>query len=252
MHNMGNITAVILCGGLGTRLRSVSGNQPKPMVNVAGRPFLEYTLDYLIEQGVDNAVLAVSYKKEAIIEHFGTKYRNLNLSYSIESTPLGTGGAVKKAIHQLCSHSKQMVLVINGDTLVEYQLGDMLSLCNTGKVDLVMSLKTMEDTSRYGRVNVNNNKVTQFEEKKGGHPGLINAGVYLFDARSSLEFPQRESFSFESDFLENIVQTHDVLASVTDGYFIDIGVPEDFNKAQMDFSKLNQGINKLECMKDLP
>ncbi len=252
MHNTVSITAVILCGGLGTRLRSVSGDQPKPMVEVAGRPFLEYILDYLIEQGIKNAVLAVSYKKEAIIEHFGNKYKNLSLSYSVESTPLGTGGAVKKSIEQLGSHSEQMVLVINGDTLVEYQLEHMLSILNKYNASLIMSLKALEDTSRYGRVNVSDNKVTQFEEKKGGLPGLINAGVYLFNTHFRSEFPQRESFSFESDFLEKIVPTHNVLAAVTDGYFIDIGIPEDFNKAQIDFSRLNQGIDKLECTKGLP
>lgn len=237
MHNMGDITAVVLCGGLGTRLRSVSSDLPKPMVDVAGRPFLEYILDYLIEQGVTKAVLAVSYKKEVIIEHFGNQYKSLSLSYSEESTPLGTGGAVNKSIHQLVGHPDQLALVINGDTLVEYQLGDMLSDLNKNNADLVMSLKAMEDTSRYGRVNVNNRNVTQFEEKKGGVPGLINAGVYLFNTHLQDEFPRQETFSFENDVLENLVHTHRVLASVTNGYFIDIGVPDDFNKAQVDLGE---------------
>ncbi len=237
MHNTGDITAVVLCGGLGTRLRSVSADRPKPMVDVAGRPFLEYILDYLIDQGVTKAVLAVSFKKEAIIDHFGTKYKNLDLSYSIESIPLGTGGAIKQSILQLVDHCDQLILVINGDTLVEYQLEDMLSELNHGNAELVISLKAMEDTSRYGRVNVNDRGVTQFEEKKGGVPGLINAGVYLFNSHLQDEFPRQETFSFENDVLENIVHTHRVLASVTNGYFIDIGVPDDFKKAQRDLSE---------------
>ncbi len=251
MHNMGDITAVILCGGLGTRLRSVSADLPKPMVDVAGRPFLEYILDYLIEQGVTKAVLAVSYKKEVIIDHFGNQYKSLSLAYSEESTPLGTGGAVNKSIQQIAGHPEQLVLIINGDTLVEYQLQEMLSVLDKTNADLVISLKAMEDTSRYGRVNVNDRNVTQFEEKKGGVPGLINAGVYLFNTRLQREFPRRETFSFENDVLENIVNTHHVLASVTNGYFIDIGVPDDFNKAQVDFSILNHK-SKLEYTKDLP
>ncbi len=243
MHNTGDITAVVLCGGLGTRLRSVSADRPKPMVDVAGRPFLEYILDYLIDQGVTKAVLAVSFKKEVIIDHFGTKYKSLDLSYSIESTPLGTGGAIKQSIHKLQSihqhvgHYDQLVLVINGDTLVEYQLEEMLSELNHSNAELIISLKAMEDTSRYGRVNVNDRGVTQFEEKKGGVPGLINAGVYLFNSGLQNEFPGQETFSFENDVLENIVHTHRVLASVTNGYFIDIGVPDDFRKAQTDFSE---------------
>lgn len=252
MHNMGNATAVILCGGLGTRLRAVSGDLPKPMVDVAGRPFLEYILDYLIKQGVNKAVLAVSYKKEAIIEHFGNKYKSLNLSYSVESAPLGTGGAVKQSIHQHFDHSEQFVLVVNGDTLVEYQLEEMFSILNKYNTDIVMSLKAMEDTSRYGRVSVDNKTIINFEEKKGGLPGLINAGVYLFNSRLRSELPQQTSFSFENDFLEKIVHTHNVLASVTNGYFIDIGVPDDFNKAQVDFSQLNQEKSKLEWSRDLP
>ncbi len=235
MHNMADITAVVLCGGLGTRLRTVTGDLPKPMVDVAGRPFLEYILDYLVDQGVNKAVLAVSYRKEAIIEHFGNKYKSLNISYSVESTPLGTGGAVKQSIHDRFEHLGQVVLVINGDTLVEYQLGDMLSILNKNNADLVMSLKSMDDTSRYGRVQVNDRCVTQFEEKKGGLPGLINAGVYLFNSCLRSEFPTGDSFSFEHDVLEKIVHSHSVLASVTNGYFIDIGVPDDFNRAQIDF-----------------
>ncbi len=246
MRNMGDITAVILCGGLGTRLRSVSGDLPKPMVEVAGRPFLEYILDYLIDQGVTKAVLAVSYRKEIIIEHFGNKYRNLNLSYSIELTPLGTGGAIKQSIHQLQDQSKPAILVVNGDTLVEYQLTEMLSMFDTQKADLVMSLKSMDDTSRYGRVSITDGNVTQFEEKKEGFSGLINAGVYLFNSHLLSKFPQQDSFSFENGVLEKIVHSNRVLGSVTSGYFIDIGIPEDFNKAQMDFLQWNQGRSNLE------
>lgn len=232
MKSTDNITALILCGGLGTRLKSVSGDLPKPMVLVAGRPFLEYVLDYLILQGVTKAVLAVSYQNEIIIEHFGTQYQNLDIVYSLEPSPLGTGGAIKKAIDQISDTSEQLLLVINGDTLIEYDLSDMCAQFNDYDADLVMALKRIEDTSRYGRVNTCKNRITSFEEKKRGNSGLINAGVYLFNACLRDELPIQPSFSFEKDFLENLIQKCNVVPSISDGYFIDIGIPEDYYKAQ--------------------
>lgn len=228
-----------MCGGLGTRLRSVSGALPKPMVPVANRPFLEHILDYLIMQGVTEAVLAVSYKKEIIIDHFGSKYRNLDIIYSIESTPLGTGGAVKKALEQIPPFPNQLILTINGDTFVEYSLLDMVSRCKGEHADFVMALKEMDDTSRYGRVKVDHNNITEFEEKKSGHKGLINAGIYLFSPDLYKAFPEAEAFSFENEFLEPLIRSHDVQPSISDGYFIDIGVPEDYQKAQVDFEYTN-------------
>lgn len=232
MKSMDNITAIVLCGGLGTRLQSVSGGIPKPMVTVADRPFLEYVLDYLILQGVTKSVLAVSYQKETIIEHFGTQYQNLDIVYSLEPSPLGTGGAIKKAMDQISDTSEQLVLVINGDTLIEYDLSDMCSQFSDHHADLVMALKGIEDTTRYGRVKTKNNKITDFEEKKRGSCGLINAGVYLFNIHLRDKFPVKLSFSFENDFLESLIQTRNVVPSISDGYFIDIGVPEDYYRAQ--------------------
>ncbi|MGR5134596.1 nucleotidyltransferase family protein [Vibrio alfacsensis] len=239
---MDSITAIILCGGQGTRLRSISGQLPKPMVSVAERPFLEYILDYLIGQGVKNAVLAVSYQKDVIIEHFGSKYRSLDIAYSVESSPLGTGGAIKYAMEHLCHLTDQLTLVINGDTLVEYDLTDMYAKSTINNADLVMSLISVEDTSRYGRVNVRDGRITDFEEKKSGHLGLINAGAYLFHSRLCNELPPQSSFSFEREFLDNVIHTHNVLPSISDGYFIDIGVPEDYRKAQLDFTKFNENV----------
>lgn len=100
--------------------------------------------------------------------------------------------------------------------------------------DLVMSLKSIDDTSRYGRVKVDKNKITDFEEKQSGQAGLINAGVYLLSGRLSRDLPTRSSFSFEKDFLEQAIHSHHVLSSISDGYFIDIGIPEDYQKAQVD------------------
>ncbi len=239
MQDMGNITAIILCGGLGTRLRSISGDLPKPMVEVAGRPFMEYILDYLIDQGVNNAILAVSYRKEAIFNHFGNTYRSLSLKYSNESIPLGTGGAVKFALEQCSTSKEHIVLVINGDTFVEYSLPDMVSHLSTKQADFVMALSCMEDTSRYGRVNISVDRITEFEEKKAGQSGYINAGVYLFRSTLRHVFPSSPSFSFENEVLKKLIHTHSVLPSLCNGYFIDIGIPCDFYKAQKEFVNRN-------------
>ncbi|MGR5246662.1 nucleotidyltransferase family protein [Vibrio sp. PNB23_22_6] len=241
---MDSITAIILCGGLGTRLRSISGQLPKPMVSVADRPFLEYILDYLIGQGVTKVILAVSYQKEVIIEHFGCKYNSLDITYSVESSPLGTGGAIKQAMGHLSQPTEQLALIINGDTLVEYDLTDMYAKCTVNNADLVMSLISIDDTSRYGRVKVSDEKITDFEEKRNGHSGLINAGVYLFHSHLRNELPEQSTFSFENEFLDSVIHTHNVLPSISDGYFIDIGVPEDYQKAKLDFAKLQHEMSK--------
>ncbi len=238
MPNMAKVTALVLCGGLGTRLRDINSELPKSMVPVAERPFLEYVCDYLLSQGVTKAIFAVSYKKEYIIEHFRYQYKNLDIAYSVESEPLGTGGAVKHAINQYSSNSNELFLILNGDTLMEYQLTDMLKKLHEQTTDLVMCLKYMEDTNRYGRVETRADKVTRFAEKQSGSSGLINAGVYLINTKLTQQFPQRASFSFEKDVLEKMVHSHCVMFTISTGYFIDIGVPKDYLKAQTDLSTL--------------
>lgn len=239
VDNKSNITAIVLCGGLGTRLRSVTNDRiPKPMVMVAGRPFLEYLLDYLLSQGVKKAILAVSYHKEAIIEHFGNRYRDLDINYSVEGKPLGTGGAIKHAVQHYVDSYSELVLVLNGDTFVEYKLDDMLAKATNLDTGLVMAIKTLENTDRYGRVTVSENgQITAFEEKKSGKAGQINAGVYLLSASIAKHFPLPEKFSFETEFLENRVNHNELFASYVRGYFIDIGVPKDYHDAQIDFDK---------------
>ncbi|WP_165312828.1 nucleotidyltransferase family protein [Vibrio ziniensis] len=233
-----NITAIILCGGLGTRLRTITHDLlPKPMVEVASRPFLEYLLDYLISQGVKKAVLAVSYHKELILEHFGNQYRDLNIIYSVEEQPLGTGGAIKHAMQHYVDPSSELVLILNGDTFVEYDLDDMLNKIESMNNKLVMAVKSFPNTDRYGRVTVNEDaKITAFEEKKSGESGQINAGVYLLVTSFIDHFPQLTKFSFETDFLENRVDKNEIYASNVSGYFIDIGVPKDYHCAQIDFN----------------
>ncbi|MBV7299756.1 nucleotidyltransferase family protein [Enterovibrio paralichthyis] len=240
MTTPNKITAVVLCGGLGTRLREFSGGLPKPMVDVAGRPFLEYLLDYLADQNVKDVVLAVSYQYERITEHFGNYYQDMAIRYSIEQKPLGTGGAIKQAIDACIPDRESAVLVINGDTFVDFSLSEMYQTLTASNADLSMTLVDCEDTSRYGRVTTDENRVIRFEEKQQGSPGLINAGVYLLSPRLIDDLPKDDVFSFENDVLMKIVSTHRLYGCVTKGYFIDIGIPEDFKKAQIDFGEPNK------------
>ncbi|WP_417801198.1 nucleotidyltransferase family protein [Tenacibaculum sp.] len=241
------LTAIILCGGLGSRLSSITNNEiPKPMIEVAGRPFLEYVLNYLVRQGVTKVTLAVSYKKELIMEHFGNNYKGLNIRYSIEETPLGTGGAIKHAISVSMLDDSDYFLVLNGDSYLSYPLKRMLDMFDDNGADLVIALKNVDDTGRYGRVSFNlDNKIKSFEEKKNGLPGQINAGVYLLSKKTIGLLPELSSFSFEKDFLEEKLplKSFSAFATLVDSYFIDIGIPEDYLKANQDFQmKQEQGL----------
>ncbi len=245
MENKNKITAIILCGGLGTRLHSITNDLiPKPMVNVSGRPFLEYLFDYLIYQGVTKAVLAISHHKDIIINHFGNKYHKLDISYSIEEQPLGTGGAIKQAIEQNVDNKSELTLVLNGDTFVEYQLDNMIEQQLQNNSDIIMTLKQLDNTDRYGRVTVNENgKIIAFEEKVAGKNGNINTGVYLIKKNLFNHIKSNNKFSFEIDFLEKNINNSNFYASYISGYFIDIGIPSDYHISNGYFSQNNHTYN---------
>ncbi len=222
--------AVVLAGGFGTRLRSVITDLPKPMAPVRGRPFLEIVLDELIAQGIERVVLAVGYKAELIRAHFGDAYRSLELLYSIEEEPLGTGGGIRQAVAMCNSES---VFVLNGDTLFRVDFERLFNRFAASDSLLTIALKEMRNFDRYGTVLVNDlNVITGFREKRPMELGLINGGVYLM--RASLfglkSLPDR--FSFEQEILEAEYVRGRFHAEVFDGYFIDIGIPEDYERAQ--------------------
>ncbi len=221
--------AVVLAGGLGTRLRSVVADLPKAMAPVAGRPFLEHLLDLLIEAGFDSAILAVGYRSDAIREHFGGRYRGLPLTYSVESHPLGTGGAIRLALR---SATARDVFVVNGDTFLDVDFRRMLEAHRRAAAAMTVAVHEVPDTARYGALALCGDRIQGFREKGRHGPGWINAGVYLvprslFD-RASLA----DAFSFESDFLAPGVDSLKPLAFPARGLFIDIGVPEDYARAQ--------------------
>lgn len=213
--------AIILCGGLGTRLRSVISDVPKPMAPINNKPFLAFVLEYLKKQNISRVVLAVSYKYEIIQEYFGNSYLGMQILYSIEKEPLGTGGAILEALNLINSNS---CYVLNGDTFFDVNL-DRLKLDNS---DICVALKPMKNFDRYGSVDIDNNSyISAFNEKKFTSNGLINGGVYLIKKNIFNSFNLPNKFSFEEFFQENFL-IFNAKATVFDDYFIDIGIPQDY------------------------
>lgn len=220
----------MLAGGLGTRLASVSGNLPKPMAPIGSRPFLEYLLDYLVEQGAEQAVLAVSYKWQVIRDHFGDRYREMSLSYSVEDKPLGTGGAIRQALGLL---AEDEAVVLNGDTLFRVDLEAMEHSHRNGGRRLSMALKQVPDSGRFGRVEVSaDGVIADFLEKSTAGPGWVNGGVYMLHRKLFSDFPMPAKFSFELDLVEPNLDRIQPRAFRSDAYFIDMGIPEDYQRAR--------------------
>jgi len=225
--------AIVLAGGLGTRLRAEVPDLPKPMAPVAGRPFLEHILDRLGTQGVSRVILSVGFMAEVIIAHFGSSYRTIDLVYAHETEPLGTGGAIRFA---LTFAKAERVLVLNGDTYLSMDYQALFQACAAKGAALGIVVRMVPDTTRYGHCTVTDDLLVSFSEKEGAGPGLINAGVYCLTRETlsmGVDLPAR--FSFEQDFVAARLDKLRPIGFPVDGYFIDIGVPEDFRKAQKDF-----------------
>jgi D-glycero-alpha-D-manno-heptose 1-phosphate guanylyltransferase len=226
--------AIVLAGGLGTRLRGVVDDVPKPMAPVQGRPFLAFVLDQLVAAGFKTAIFALGYHHEAIRSYFGADYRGLALRYSVEREPLGTGGAIRLACEQADARN---VFVLNGDTYFELDFRAMLDTHASARVELSMAICHVPDAARYGAVELDDGIVHGFLEKGRSGPGWINAGTYVLgpDLRARLRPPG--AFSFEHDLLEPEVESIRPLAFRSSGLFIDIGVPEDYARIQELFTR---------------
>lgn len=222
--------AIILAGGLGTRLRSVVSEVPKCMAPVDGRPFLQYMLEWLSRYDVSHVVLSVGYLKEVIFSFIDSRAWPFEISYAVEDEPLGTGGGIRLALTK-CREDR--VIVLNGDTFFDVDL-DALSFT----APVTLALKPMRNFDRYGAVDWDGELVTGFHEKAACAEGLINGGVYAL-VRSQLDFAfQPKRFSFEKDLLEPLAAAHLVAGQVQDGYFIDIGIPEDYARAQRELPEI--------------
>ena len=236
--------AIVLAGGLGTRLREAVPDLPKTMAPVAGRPFLSYVIDYLRLQGIEHIIFALGYRHEVIEQYLQKFYPSLSYTSVIEAEPMGTGGAIHMALQQAATSD---LVVTNGDTLFKVNLADMEKVHTTSNAICTMALKPMQDFERYGAVGINEQaEVISFQEKQFYKSGLINGGLYLINKAGFLrhDFPPR--FSMEKDFLEKEAAKRKIYGSIQEGYFIDIGIPEDFAKAQQDFRKEAPDLKKVD------
>lgn len=233
--NFNGREAIILAGGLGTRLREAVPDVPKCMAPVAGRPFLFYVINYLRSQGVQRFIFSLGYKHEVITAYLEQQFASLAYEYVIEDTPLGTGGAITLA---LTKATQEQVLVTNGDTLFKINADTLYRQHLATHALCTLALKPMQAFERYGVVELNNHhQVTAFKEKKYYDSGLINGGCYLLNANAFTKQQWPEKFSFETAFLEQQFSEGHLYGQVQEGYFIDIGIPADYIQAQTDLSK---------------
>lgn len=224
---------IILAGGFGTRLSHIVSNVPKPMAPIGDRPFLSYIFDDLIHKGVTRFIMAVGYKSECITGFYGNRYKQADLLYSYEDKPLGTGGAIKQAL-RLCRDKD--VFVINGDTFFDVNLSQMLFKAQDSICDMMIAVKRLKNFDRYGTLSIQDGFIKDFKEKKPMMEGFINGGIYLLKSKI-FEFLPDGSFSFEKDFMEKQIDILNIGALESEGYFIDIGVPEDYYRACEEFIK---------------
>jgi len=220
---------IILAGGLGTRLRSAVPDLPKCMAPVAGKPFLAHVIDYFQHQGVEKFIFSLGYKHEVIQDYLEAEYPTLNKQYVIEKDPLGTGGAIQLACQQA---TEKNVLILNGDTLYSIQLPVLTAFHEQQQAHCTLALKPMQHFERYGVVEIaGNGAIKSFKEKQFYENGLINGGIYALQVAPFLNEGLPEQFSFEKDYLEKLYTVRPMYGVVQDEYFIDIGIPEDFEKA---------------------
>lgn len=226
--------AVVLAGGFGTRLRAEVPDLPKPMAPVAGRPLLEILLTRLSQKGVHRVVLSLGHMAEVIVRHFGARFAGMEVVHEVETHPLGTGGALRAALLRCESDS---ALVFNGDTFLDLELDDLWARWRQGGRPLIVG-KEVSDTARFGRLVLDGDCIGGFAERGTAGPGIINLGHYLLPRdlfAAHAELPA--GFSFEADFLAKHVSAIGFELFLSQGLFIDIGVPEDYRRAQLELAR---------------
>ncbi|HEV2481827.1 MAG TPA: nucleotidyltransferase family protein [Puia sp.] len=228
--------AIILAGGLGTRLRSAVPDLPKCMAPVDGRPFISYITDFYRRAGVRRFIFALGYKSAAFDAFFELEFPDGGYAVSLEDSPLGTGGAIRQA----CTlASEPAVLILNGDTFFRIDLFALSAFHTAHDADCSLCLKPMQDFDRFGVVELDGDgRVRQFREKQAYRSGLINGGVYALDRESFLQEDLPAVFSFEKDYLEKKLEARRIFGLEQDGFFIDIGIPEDYARVQTAINQL--------------
>jgi D-glycero-alpha-D-manno-heptose 1-phosphate guanylyltransferase len=231
--------AIVLAGGLGTRLASRLHGLPKPMAPIAGRPFLEILLTQLRRSGCTRVLLSVGHQHAVIQEHFGAAFDGLAIDYVIESVPLGTGGAIRLA---LAEAREESVLVLNGDTFLNADYAAMLGFHAVQGAAVTLAVVHRDDVSRYGGVTLEGRRIVGFEEKGSSGPGQtragwISAGTYVLARNLAWPPALPEKFSIERDFFVPEVARLRPAAYNVDGFFLDIGIPEDLDRAQTELAQ---------------
>jgi D-glycero-alpha-D-manno-heptose 1-phosphate guanylyltransferase len=222
--------AIILAGGLGTRLREAVPDLPKCMAPVNNRPFIAYVTDHLQQQGVERFIFSLGYRSEVFINYIAASFPPEKYELVIEEEPLGTGGAIKLA----CMHSQENnIVVVNGDSIFKTDLSQQSAFHERHEADCTLALKPMQHFDRYGSVELNPDQtIASFREKQFCEKGLINGGVYMLNRESFLQEQLPAKFSFETDYLQKYHTTRKIYGIIQDAYFIDIGIPGDYLRAQ--------------------
>lgn len=227
--------AIILAGGFGTRLQSLVNDVPKPMAPLNNEPFLNYVFDYLKYYKIEHVVLSTGYLADKIVEYYKTEYKGIKISYAKEETPLGTGGGIRLAITKCTTID---VLVLNGDSFFDVDINTHYKNHISKQAECTLALRKVDDAARYGTIVLGSENIIEtFKEKDNiAQAGLINGGVYILNRE--IYFNNTEEvvpFSIEKDFYEKKIKELQIFGFEYDGYFIDIGIPEDYKKAQTDF-----------------
>lgn len=227
--------AIILAGGFGTRLQAVVNDVPKPMAPIIKEPFLNYIFAYLKFFNIEHVVLSTGYLSEKISEYYKNEYKGIKISYTKEVNPLGTGGGIRLALEKCFTDT---VLVLNGDSFFDVNLISYYKQHSLLKSNCSLALRNVNNAARYGTIKLEDTFIIKaFKEKDSFElPGLINGGVYILNRELFLnETEANIAFSIEKDFFEKRINQITIFGFEYQGYFIDIGIPEDYNKAQIDF-----------------
>lgn len=226
--------AIILAGGLGTRLRDAVPGLPKCMAPVNNKPFIYYVVTHLQKQGIRRFIFSLGYRSEAFTNYIAELLPDGNYELVIEKEPLGTGGAIRLA----CTYVHHPnVVVVNGDSIFKTNIAEQERIHTEKNAHCTLALKPMDNFERYGVVELNaDQSIASFKEKQHYAKGLINGGVYLLNAPLFLQEGLPEKFSFETDYLQAFYNTRRIFGVVQDGYFIDIGIPEDYRRAQIELT----------------
>jgi D-glycero-alpha-D-manno-heptose 1-phosphate guanylyltransferase len=237
--------AIILAGGLGTRLRDTIPGLPKCMAPVAGMPFLKHVIRWLLAQGVEKYIFSLGYKHEIIENFLSEEFPTVDYQLAVEKEPLGTGGAIRLACERVQADD---ALIVNGDTLFKISAAELFSFHRQFDADCTLALKPMKEFDRYGVVEIDqDSRVRNFREKQYYDTGDINGGVYVLNVKRFMNEDLPSKFSFEKEWLEKFCGSRKISAIIRDEYFIDIGIPPDYAKAQQELSQIPLHLENIDA-----